>query len=168
MYGSGSKNPSMSGQRLVEDNPKSQSVLGDMSIGGIYDSPGISDVEGSNPMHGSGSNGRPTMRQHLVSGMDGSFSASTSSAVASVAGPNLILGKDGRVSLAAVSSAAGTVLVHSGTGPTGPSGRSAVNHLATTLSAAANHNFISAAANENFPDVKLSYGKAKSVLYDLI
>ena len=161
MYGSGSENPSMSGQRLVEDNPKSQSELGDMSIGGIYNSPGMSDVEGSNPMHGSGSNGRPTMRQHLVSGMDGSFSASTSSAVASVAGPNLILGKDGRVSSAAVSSAAGTVLVHSGTGPTGSSGRSAnlttVSHSTTTSSAAANHNFVSAAANEKFADVELSY-----------
>ena len=74
--------------------------------------------------------------------------------------PNLILGKDGSVSLAAVSSAAGTVLVHSGTGPTGPSGRSAnlttVSYSTTTSSAAANHNFLSAAANEPFQGVTVN------------
>ena len=150
MYGSGSENPSMSGQRLVEDNPKSQSELGDMSIGGIYNSPGMSDVEGSNPMYGSGSNGLPSVRQNLVSGIGRLSSAPTSSAssaVASVASPNLILPKD-------VSSAAGSVLVHFGTGPTGPSGRSAnlttVSYSTTTSSAA---------ANQIFADVELSYGK---------
>ena len=158
MYGSGSESPSMVRQHLEDVNPRSQSVFG-ASVGGIYNSPGSSVVEGSNPMHGSGSNGRPMSRQHLVSGSP--LSASTSSAVVSVASPNLVVGKDGRVSSAAVSSAAGTVLVHSGTGPTGPSGRSAVNHLATTSSAAANHNFVSAAANENFSDVELSYGTTK-------
>ena len=153
MYGSGGESPSVVRQHLEDVNPQIQSVFG-ASVGCIYNSPGFSRVEGSNPMHGSGSNGRPMSRQHLVSGSGNPFSASTSSAVTSVADPNLILPKDGKVSSAAVSSAAGSVLVHFGTGPTGPSGRSAnsttVSYSTTTPSAA---------ANQIFADVELSYGK---------
>ena len=75
---------------IVRD--KSQSVFGDMSLGGIYNSPGISDVEGSNPMHGSSSTGRTTVRQHLVGGSGSPLSASTSS----LTGPSSILPKGGK------------------------------------------------------------------------